>query len=144
MSAHPGQVISEYDKSAEVKTGKKVKKEKKKSVDTFHLLPEELDNVEYSDHAFVSDIRDRINAAGASEHMKKLSYNEITAFLADSGYIELLEIDGEKKKVPTGKGRACGIIEIERYSEKTGQTYKLIQYPENIQREIAQHFVRSE
>lgn len=143
VSAHTGQVISEYEKSAEVKTGKKAKKEKK-SRETFYLLPEELDNVEYSDYAFVSEIRDRINAASASEHMKKLSYNEITAFLIDSGYIELLEIDGEKKKVQTGKGMACGIIEIERFSEKTGQTYKLIKYPENIQREIAEHFVRSE
>ena len=142
VGSHPGQIISEYDKSADTNAVMKAKKQGKKIKEAFYLTSEELEKVEYSEYAFVSEIRDRINSVGNSENMKKLSYNEISQFLIEKGYIELTEIDGEQKKIPTEKGRANGMIEIERVSEKTGQTYKRIMYPEQIQREIASRFVR--
>ena len=137
ISDHPGQIISEYDKSAvEEQSAKKQKKKKK----AFYLNADDIEKIEYSEYAFISEIRDRLNAASSAKDTIKLSYNEINRYLIENNYIRVVEVDGQQKKIPTEKGLSTGITEVERYSEKTGMTYKLIQYPEHIQRELVNYF----
>ena len=85
-----------------------------------------------------------MNNASSVVDSLKLSYNELNRFLIEKEYIKIVNIDGQQKKVPTDKGFAAGVIEVDRYSEKTDQTYKLIQYPEHIQKEIVNYFCRKD
>ena len=133
---HPGRTISEYyiTRGSEPADYTSLKAKKRKR--PFYLNADDIDKVEYSEYAFISEIRDRLNAACSAENAKKLTYEELNQFLIDNGYIEFTEDDGQRKKAPTEKGRDAGIIEVERYSEHTNQAYKLVQYPINIQKEL--------
>lgn len=107
------------------------------------LSANDYKKVEYSDLAFISDIRDRLVAACSDSEGKKLTLDELYAFLMGKDYIKTIEFNGQQVKVPTEKGLSCGIVEYEKTSETTGKTYKRVKYPEAIQREIAGAFVQS-
>lgn len=144
VSDHSGRVISEFDKSSVDNQPPEKQKKKSKRKQPFYLNTDDIVKVKYSEYAFISEIRDRLNNASSVVDSLKLSYNELNRFLIEKEYIKIVNIDGQQKKVPTDKGFAAGVIEVDRYSEKTDQTYKLIQYPEHIQKEIVNYFCRKD
>ena len=81
----------------------------------------------------VSDLAAQINAL-RPENMVKLKVTAITDWLVDIGMLEVLIFNDKKRKVPTEKGLAMGIVKEER----TGLygTYQAVLYDEN-----AQHFI---
>lgn len=142
VSDHPGRVISEFDKSSVDNQSPEKQRKKANRKHPFYLNADDVEKVEYSEYAFISQVRDRLNKISSATDSLKLSYNELNRFLIEKEYIEIVNNDGQLKKVPTDKGFAAGVIEVERYYEKADQTYKLIQYPEHIQREIVHYFCR--
>lgn len=142
VADHPGSVISEYDKSStEDQPPTKQKKNRTgKKKQPFYLNASDMKQIEYSEYATVSEIYHRLISASSASDVRKLTYRELNQYLIGKEYIELVDVDGQQKKVPTDKGFSAGLMEMERYSEKTAQTYRVIRYPEHIQKEIASYF----
>ncbi len=92
------------------------KKPKKKE---FAISPEALAKFSfYSNPVSVSEIVRQLNDLSHAEDMKKLTYNQVAAWLlSEDIFFETAEASGRQTKRPTEKGRALGISTEKR----TGQ-----------------------
>ena len=99
----------------------------------FFISDDQLQNFRYSDEpVHLSEIARRINELTGDPNMKNISYNDIAAFLMDSGYLTYsTQTDGKIRRAPTEKGHEAGITEEERV--KNGRAFLLTRYDRSAQ-----------
>lgn len=120
---------------------KKAKKPEKKQKEEFYLNEQDAEAFAYKDLYLVSEIKDELNRISTAGNSKKATTAKIGEFLLEKGYTEQREEDGKMKKYPTETGLLIGIETVDRTSLR-GEHYTLILYPEAVQREIVEHFIR--
>lgn len=74
------------------------------------------------------------------ENAKKVTTKLISEFLISEDIIYEESVNGFLAKCPTAKGREIGVIIEDRVSA-AGNAYKVIKYPETVQRRIVKHFI---
>lgn len=110
-------------------------KSKKTKKQPYSLSPEQAMQFEYSDIPITaSEIVNRINAVGPQEGVKKFPQRNIVRWLICLGFIDEVEIDGAKVKVPTESGKELGISLEERHGQYGG--YYVILYNRDAQQFI--------
>ena len=90
-------------------------KEKKPKKQAYFLLPEQAAQFEYSDTPITAtEIFNRIIAVGPKEGVRAIPKKKLTKWLLYLGFIEEVELRGERVKRPTDSGREIGISLEER------------------------------
>ncbi len=109
----------------------------------FSLAPEQRAKISYSTKpvaisVFVSGLN---GMRKDPARMAKLSYIEITDWLVEKGYLEVVPSLKEhgRTKAPTEKGRALGISWEKRHSEAKGEDYMVALYDATAQRFIVEN-----
>ena len=105
----------------------------------FHLFPDEINKICFSDKPItISKLTHLINEVGQDRCMKKLKATDLTYWLTQQGYLEVVDIDEENPyKRPTQEGMALGIS----YEIRTNSMD--IQYSVNFYSLSAQKFIAS-
>ena len=116
-------------------------KDKKDKKSDFYLNPEDIKNFAFEDYYFISDICDELNRISTATNVKKCPRKRIWEYLVKKGYVEERSFDGEWRKVQTSTGMNKGIKTVERVSPR-GNKYYLLIYPQEIQREVAEYFIK--
>ena len=116
-----------------------VSKPKKPLLPPFSITEEQLHQYElFPQPIHVTAITDRINALIEPEHMKKLSYKSIYAFLEQEGLLTTYEDNqGKTKREPTETGRAAGISTEDRVGLRG--PYTVVLYDQDMQRFILEN-----
>lgn len=144
---NPNAVISIMEPSDDSEDGENEgegkRKKAKKQKEDFYLNEGDAEAFVYKDFYLVSEIKAELDRISTAEDTKKASTAKIGEFLLEKGYTEQREEDGKMKKYPTEAGWLMGIETVERTSFR-GDQYTLILYPEAVQREIVEHFIRLE
>lgn len=117
----------------------KRKKNKKRKVE-FYLNEEDGNEFNYSELYYISDIKNELNRICSVENAKKVTTKLISEFLISENIIYKESVNGFFVKCPTAKGREIGVITEDRVSA-VGNAYKVIKYPETVQRRIVKHFI---
>lgn len=117
----------------------KRKKNKNRKVE-FYLNEEDGNEFIYSELYFISEIKDELNRICSVENAKKVTTKLISEFLISEDIIYEESVNGFFAKCPTAKGREIGVITEDRVSA-AGNAYKVIKYPETVQRRIVKHFI---
>ncbi len=105
------------------------------------MYDEDAELFEYRDYYYISEIKDELNRISTVENIKKVTGVAIWEFLVSVGYIEEKMIDGKMTKIYTDLGKEKGIVQIDKVSTK-GYAYSLLMYPEEVQKEIVEHFIK--
>ena len=113
----------------------------KKGKGNYYLTYEDAKGFKYSKLYYISDICDELNRITSAENVKKIKYKIVWEYLLSCGYVEEINEDGKMNKVQTSLGFQKGIQMIEKISQK-GYPYKILMYPEIIQREIVEHYIK--
>ncbi|MBQ9990969.1 MAG: DNA helicase RecQ [Lachnospiraceae bacterium] len=139
MEEHPDAVtsIKDEDKHDTVKAKSQVKKKHKLP---FYLNQEDADKFEYHDLYLVSEIKDELNRITSAENVKHIFGTDIFKLLTRMGYVEERQVDGRTVQVQTELGLSRGIEAVEKIS-KIGNTYTVLMYPQEVQKEIVEHYV---
>ena len=141
LDENPGATTSIVDNQSEtLQVKEKKKKTGRKLKADFYLNAEDLPKFTYKDLYYASEISDEMNRISTATDAKKSSFKAIWEFLLSAGYVEERNIEGKMLKTQTDLGLKKGIVTVERTSEK-GNTYTLLQYPTEVQKEIIEHFV---
>lgn len=117
----------------------KRKKNKNRKVE-FYLNEEDENEFIYSELYYISDIKNELNRICSVENAKKVTTKLISEFLISEDIIYEESVNGFFAKCPTAKGREIGVITEDRVSA-AGNAYKVIKYPETVQRHIVKHFI---
>lgn len=106
---------------------------KKKAKSSFCITQEQLAQYPYSEFPIsVSEIAKKINALVDTEHMKQLSYKQLTSWLLSiNALIEQPTVNGKSQKRPTETGRQLG-ISLEIRSGMNGE-YQVVVYNKKAQ-----------
>ena len=115
------------------------KRNRKNQKAEFYLNEKDGNEFIYAELYFVSEIKDELNRICSVENVKKLTTRLISEFLLSEEIIYEENVDGSLIKHPTDKGRKLGVITEDRVS-LAGKSYKVIKYPETVQRLIVRHF----
>ena len=144
---HPGAVFSipmenSEDETAE-KTAEKSNSEKKarSKKAEFHLTQEEAANFNYRDYYYVSEICQELNRIRNADQVKTLQVREISQWLLEQGYITEERSGKYLRKEATEAGYGLGIVAEENVS-KTGEVYKNLKYPVDMQKMIVELFIQ--
>lgn len=140
LNTNPGVVISIRDNEDVTKEDSIKKKKKKTPKQEFYLNQEDAENFEYQDYRYVSEIKDEFNRIGTVEDVKKATNVRILEFLQNQGYIEERQINGFNLKTQTDLGLQKGIVTEEKISQ-AGNSYTVLKYPRDIQKEIVEYFI---
>ena len=105
------------------------------------LYDKDAELFEYKDYYYISEIKDELNRISSVDNIKKVTGVAIWEFLSSAGYVEERMTDGKMTKIYTELGKEKGIIRIDKISTK-GYAYSLLMYPEEVQREIVEHFIK--
>lgn len=133
LEAHPGQTTT-----TEPVTPPSPEKSEKPP---FFLTAQAVDSLSFPEMAYVSELRDILNAAAEGNGCRKLFGTNLTAKLEEAGCIAT-ETQGSCSIFHvTDLGNASGIQAERRVSQK-GTVYYVLRLPESIQRWAAQQFVR--
>lgn len=105
----------------------------------FHLFPDEIDNICFSEKPItISKLTYLINEVGQNRCMKKLKATDLTYWLTQQDYLEIVDFDEENPyKKPTQEGAMLGIS----YEIRTNS--RDIQYSVNYYSLSAQQFIVS-
>jgi len=106
----------------------------------FDLLTEEAENFQYAEYMYITYIRDELNRICQRDYIKHIPATRLTDVLVAEGLIAEKTVNGLNLKIPTEKGFAAGIKEVEKISEK-GTHYTVLLYPEGIQRLLVEHYI---
>lgn len=101
---------------------------------------EVLDDFKYKEDKAISKFVEQLNEMIDVNEYKKLSFNAITKWLKESGYLEVNQRAGSNRKetVPTAKGLEIG-IKGEKRSNFDGIEYTYITYNQQAQEFIVKH-----
>lgn len=117
----------------------KSSKSKKGRKAEFYVNSEAAEHFQYADFYFLNEICDELNRSTSGQNVKKCTQSKIWNFLVSKGYVKELFINGVWIKSQTPLGTEKGITTAEKISS-LGNKYKVLKYPENIQREIVEGF----
>lgn len=115
------------------------KRNRKNQKAEFYLNEKDGNEFIYAELYFVSEIKDELNRICSVDNVKKLATRLISEFLLSEEIIYEENVDSSLIKHPTDKGRKLGVITEDRVS-LAGKSYKVIKYPETVQRLIVRHF----
>lgn len=106
---------------------------KKKAKSSFGITQEQLAQYPYSEIPIsVSEIAKKINALVDTEHIKQLSYKQLTGWLLSiNALVEQPTINGKSQKRPTETGRQLG-ISLETRNGMNGK-YQVVVYNKEAQ-----------
>lgn len=106
---------------------------KKKTKFAFHITQEQLSQYPYSETPIsISEIAKKINALVDIEHMKQLSYKQLTGWLLSiNALAEQPMVNGKSQKRPTETGRQLGIT-LETRNGMKGE-YQVVVYNKEAQ-----------
>ena len=103
-----------------------VAEENKKRKRPYFLSPEQAAQFEYSDAPITAnEIYDRIVAVGPRDGVKKLSKRILTKWLYCLDFIEEIDLDNTRVRVPTESGKEMG-ISLEEHQGQFGSYYVLL------------------
>lgn len=136
--AEAGIISSDSENAAASRRG--TKRKTKKTKEAFYLNPEDKNKFKYKDLCNIIEIRDELKRISSAENIKQLFGTDIFRFLTDLGYVNEVVTDGRMVKQATETGISKGIISVEKISEK-GTVYEVLMYPEDVQKEIVEHYV---
>lgn len=139
LADRPGVVLSIQTKE-EANEPVSPEKKQKRGKGRFYLNPEDADQFEYDEYYFISDIQRRLNTICSAENTKAVTTKDIWNFLLIAGLVIEEERENSIVKGLTKKGREEGIRILERVSQ-AGMPYRVLQYPENVQKMIVESFV---
>ncbi len=140
-----GQDLQDPDDGTQKTSSGRTGKKKNLKAD-FALHPADAGKFSYQEFYYVSEIAKEMNEINTAENMKKLQTGQISEFLKESGLIldrETGEEDAWRIRETTEKGEAAGIITLHKTAQN-GTPYTLLQYPENVQRMIVEHFTQKQ
>ena len=140
LNVNPGVVTSIRDNEETAKEVSHKSKKKKTPKQEFYLNPEDAENFDYQDYKYVSEIKDEFNRISTSDDVKKATNIRILEFLQNQGYIEERQINGFNLRTQTELGLQKGIITEEKISQ-AGNTYTVLRYPRDVQKEIVEYFI---
>lgn len=140
MEEHPGTVtsIKDEDNAADAKT--KPQKKRKNLKVSFYINPEDADKFEYQDLYLISEIKDELNRITSADNVKHIFGTDIFRLLTEMGYVEERQMNGRAVQIQTESGLSKGIETLEKIS-KIGNTYTVLMYPPEVQKEIVEHYV---
>lgn len=106
---------------------------KKKTKFAFNITQEQLSQYPYSETPIsISEIAKKINALVDTEHMKQLSYKQLTGWLLSiNALAEQPTVNGKSQKRPTETGRQLGIT-LETRNGMNGE-YQVVVYNKEAQ-----------
>ena len=107
----------------------------------FYLSSTQAAGFPYAPQYSVMEIVQAMNSLRDEAHVKTIQSGMITAFLFEQGLLEEVQEDGLLRKRPTVKGSQQGILTQEQTSP-TGNNYRIVLYPVQIQKMILDHFTR--
>jgi hypothetical protein len=109
---------------------------KKKTKNTFSITQEQLSRFSYSENPIsISEIAKKINELVDTEHVKQLSYRQLTSWLMSiNALTEQPTVNGKVKKHPTETGRQLGIL-VETRNGMSGE-YQVVVYNKDAQQFI--------
>lgn len=125
--------ITEKNSTSKTRYGKKNKKE-------FFISREEAERYTYSEMAYISEIKEKLNSLRNENLCKTISAKSIFEYLSSQGFVEEIFADGIWQKIPTQKGKDADIVLVEKRSS-SGTTYQVLMYPEPIQRMIVMYMI---
>ena len=98
------------------------------------IPPQKREAFEYSTTPIpVSEIARRINALIEDDAMRRITHGDITTWLIDGGFIEMITDDnGKVRRRPTAAGKEIGIFVEERFS--ANGMHEVVVYNEQAQR----------
>lgn len=140
MEKNPDAVTSirEEDDTADTLSG--LQKKRKGHKVPFYLNPEDAEKYEYRDLCLISEIKDQLNRITSADNVKHIFGTDIFRLLTEMGYVEERQIDGRVTQIQTESGLSKGIQASEKIS-KTGNTYTVLVYPPEVQKEIVRHYI---
>ena len=137
---NPEAVTSIVESSSTNHVEKKEKTVKKKTKKReFYINEADIDEFEYNEYYYLTEIKDELNRISTADNIKKLSGARIMDYLVSRGYVEEQLIEGKSYKTQTALGKDKGIITVDKIS-KDGNSYTLLKYPIVIQKEIVKFF----
>ncbi|MBR3644588.1 MAG: HRDC domain-containing protein, partial [Parasporobacterium sp.] len=139
LKEHPETVtsIDDIETVPEKKDGSgKKRKEPKRP---FCLNPGDGDQFEYRDLYHLTEIKDELNRITTADNVKHIFGTDIFRLLTQFGYVEERMINGRSLQVQTETGRSKGIASVEK-TGKTGNTYTVLMYPPEVQKEIVKYY----
>jgi hypothetical protein len=106
---------------------------KKKAKNAFNITQEQLSRFSYSETPIsISEIAKKINDLVDTEHVKQLSYRQLTAWLIGiNALAEQPTVNGKTQKRPTETGRQLG-ISLETRNGMSGE-YQVVVYNKDAQ-----------
>ena len=125
--------------AASIEAEEKERKRLFKKTD-FQISDEKLKAFSFSKRPLsITELSKRLNELIDTENMKRFSYSNITSYLVDNGFLQIITAsDGKNQKLPTNSGKSIGIFTEERTS--TRGPYTAVLYDENAQRFIIDNF----
>ncbi len=144
QEAHPGTVISTWDRSLDGGDGAGMLSEPKKKgrgKAPFYLAQKDAEGFQYEDFRYISEIKEELNRICTVDGVKKVTIGAIWEYLAAEELVLEEKTNGVFIKHSTPKGTEYGIRMEEKISQ-SGVHYQVIQYPPEVQRMIVEYFVR--
>jgi len=103
----------------------------------FELSAELRSKIPIEPSVMIKRFTESINALADLSAMRKLKMTALTAWLEERGYLRGDMYNNKKRRVPTDKGRAAGILSDERQGQYGN--YTAILYNEDMQRLMIAH-----
>ena len=141
LETHPDVVTSIRDEDVAVDANTMHQIKHKSNKVPFFLNPGDAEKYEYKDLCLISEIRDQLNSITTADNVKHLFGTDIFRLLTEMGYVEERKVDGRDMPNQTDLGLSKGIGAVEKIS-KLGNTYTVLVYPPEIQKEIVEHYTR--
>ena len=144
QEAHPDSVISmkENDNESFITEKPEKLKRKKSTKGDFFLNESDIDKFNYADFYYISEIKDEMNRICTVNNVKKITVTKIWEYLVSEGMTDESDQGGVFIKKQTERGLALGIKTIDKISQ-IGTLYKILMYPEIVQKMILEYFVGS-
>ena len=142
MDDNPDAVTNIKDEDSAEEVQHSSQKKRKKQKVPFYLNPEDGENFRYQDFYTISEIKDELNRIASADDVKHIFGTDIFRLLLEKGYVEECTIDGRNVQVQTESGLSKGIGTVEKIS-KIGNAYKILIYPQEVQKEIVDFYTRN-
>ena len=140
MEEHPGTVTSIKDEDSDVPVKAGSQGTGKKHKVAFYLNPEDAGEFEYHDLYLVSEIKDELNRITSAQNVKHIFGTDVFRLLTEMGYVMERKVNGRVVQIQTESGLSKGIKAVEKIS-RLGNTYTVLMYPPEVQKEIVEHYV---
>jgi ATP-dependent DNA helicase RecQ len=144
LDEHPDVITSIRDEEAKTTVRQRVTKKKtdKRKV-PFYLKPGDEDKFDYRELYQIGEIKDELNRITSAQNVKHIFGTQIMEFLKTVGYVEEQKVDGRFFQGATELGASKGITFVEKTSQ-LGTVYNVLVYPISIQKEIVDHYIRTD